>query len=148
VVRAGHFTWSNYQSLLEKAKRDPDLLSSRPEHPEDVIFNLVVTIDHIFDWAKADSSLDAKTHQAALALRKSDSAVAVINQLSVGAKHLVLTRTPPVKTSSTSMGWGTMPWGSGPWGGGVIYEVEIDGSMRDITSVATDALNAWRALLP
>jgi hypothetical protein len=105
-VRAGLFTWPNYQALLEKAQRDLELLRSRPEHPLDVIFNLVTTIDHIWDCVARDDSLPEATRNVAKGLRTSNTAVSVVNRLSVGAKHLSIDQKSPARTESVEMGWG------------------------------------------
>ena len=133
--------------MLDKANRDLVAFRLNPEYPLDVLFNLVTTIDHIWDWASKDDTLSDEKREAARTLRNTNPDVAVIKSLSVGAKHLVLDRTSAAKTEVAEAGWGNMPWGTGPWGGGTIYRVEVDGTMRDVADVAADALTAWRDTL-
>src|SRR5215203_1207351 len=87
--RIGHFEWSDYEALLEKADRDLALLRSRPEHALDAVFNLVTTLDHVWDWATNDQRLPAAKRPAVVTARKDHPAITAIHALSVAAKHLV-----------------------------------------------------------
>lgn len=113
--RIGHFEWADYNALLDKADRDLAHLRSRPEDELDIVFNLVTTIDHVWDWAMNDDRLPTVKRDAAAAARRDHPAIRAINALSVAAKHLKLNRTAPPKTDSRRSGWGEDPWGSGPW---------------------------------
>lgn len=113
--RIGHFEWADYNALLDKADRNLAHLRSRPEDELDIVFNLVTTIDHVWDWAMNDDRLPTVKRDAAAAARRDHPAIRAINALSVAAKHLKLNRTAPPKTDSRRSGWGEDPWGSGPW---------------------------------
>ena len=142
-VRAGHFDWASWQSLLDKAERDLATFRAGPDYPLDVLFNLVTTINHVWDWASKDANLPHAKRQAAKAVRTIPD-VSAIRSLAEAAKHLNLDWMPQATTDTTHHGWGDMAWGSAPWGGGTTYRVEVNGTMRDVADVAADAITAWR----
>jgi hypothetical protein len=141
----GLFNWPDYRALLDKAERDLASVQAHRDHPLDTVFNLVVTIDHIWDWVINDNELNAEVRNSARALRDTSSGgdpyVAAIHALSIGAKHLK-PNNPAAKIETASYGWGTAPWGSSPWGGG--YFADVDGALRDVADIGREALKAWR----
>jgi hypothetical protein len=144
-MTVGFFSWEDYRPLLAKAERD--LAAVRESGAEDDIFDLVVTIDHVWDWVSRDDRLPSELRIAADTLHSSngDPNVWAIHGLSIGAKHFAPVNPAATELSSETYGWGDAPWGSSPWGGG--YFVEVEGDLVAVDSVAERAIARWRSTL-
>src|SRR5215510_9493363 len=140
-MSTGHqfFEFQSPRAMLEKARRE--LAKLQADRSTDNFFNLVITINHIRDYAQ-DRGL--KSHQL-----PSGKDLQLIRELANMAKHLGGSDGEYIENKHSEESvtlWDEGLWDEGLWDGKEAV-FEFQGNRIDILKLAEKIINAWDAVL-
>jgi hypothetical protein len=142
----GYFDLTSPEDLLGKARRDLARFDADPN--SDDLWNAVVTVNHVWDWADGDPSIP----NADMPSRDTDETLRILQDLANGLKHFrSRPATPSTEVITTSSSLGQFVLGKSPLGAPprvdfyVSTDRMVEGVSVSVRDLVEDAIGTWDA---
>lgn len=140
----GHWELQTAGDLFRKAERDLKRFDAKPNAY--VLFDLLVTLNHIWDWVQNDDTIprDVKSNAPSQATHRE---IKLVLELCNRAKHFKRGNAPDtthVRSGTLGTVGAQLPF---VLGGVPMYLVNDGGDFRDVREVAFSALTTWKTFL-